>query len=141
LNWDITPVHASLKFSPDEKMLLATDERVVSLLNIVTGKVRQLIRDSESSSDRVAAFHPSGERVVTASSRRRVTEVKLWDVASADEVCTIASPQPKSTVRLVSNEFGSGRVANVANLAFTPDGNRLIGVLSEGSIVAWDAPP
>lgn len=70
------------------------------------------------------AFSPDGKRMASASG----LQVKIWDAASGQELLSLTAPAQKP----YSMVFG---------LAFTPDGNRLLAALNDGTVKYWDATP
>jgi WD40 repeat protein len=77
----------------------------------------------------VLAFSPDGRLLATAASEDvhgdigDVHKIRLWDTATGKQV----------------RQY-DGHRANVASLAFSPDGTRLVSGLSNTTILVWDVP-
>jgi WD40 repeat protein len=72
---------------------------------------------------RAVAFSPDGTRLVSAScdDTKRQGEVKFWDVATGEEVLTLAQP--------------------AVDVAYSADGNLLAVVAADGTAAVWDGTP
>ena len=118
---------SSVCWSPDGKRLAVAG----TPLRFFNGDVR--ILDAESGHEVVTpltghsrfvvstAFSPDGTRLATGSYDKTV---KIWDVASGQEVLTL-----------------KGHTAEVVSVGFSLDGRRLISSDSLGTVRTWDATP
>lgn len=73
---------------------------------------------------RAAVFSPDGKRMASASG----LQVKTWDAATGQKLLSLTAPAQKP-------------YSAVQDLAFTPDGNRLLAALNDGTVKYWDATP
>ncbi len=114
-----------IRFSPDGKLLVV----VGGLSTSMVGEARVLNADSgrelvslkgHTIAVQDAAFSPDSQRLATCSADRTV---RLWDVATGQEILTLRGHRPIWSVRFVS------------------DGRRLVGASADGTIQVWDATP
>jgi WD40 repeat protein len=117
-----------LKFGADGKTLLMAAGNDVSIWEVETGRERRLIRGPRSQGFDGGALSAHGTRLATARGR----DVKLWDLITGAELLSLPLPEPDSP---------AARFGWVVDVAFTSDGQRLTAVLTDGSVIAWDAPP
>jgi WD40 repeat protein/serine/threonine protein kinase len=123
-------------FSPDGRYLSAATEpgpddpmgaRLVSVggdgtlvVSDTTNGERRRIK-AHGAGIRGVAFSPDGTRLASASIDRTI---KLWDVATGDEVLNLR-----------------GHTGGVLGVAFSPDGNLLASAGRDGAVRIWDARP
>jgi WD40 repeat protein len=115
----------ALVFSADGATLAAVGGETVVLWDTATGRERAVLRGHHPGAFGGLAYSTDGRRVATARGR----EVKLWDAASGQEILTLPllDDAPPSF--------------HVLALTFSPDGQRLLAALSDGTVQAWDATP
>jgi WD40 repeat protein/serine/threonine protein kinase len=123
-------------YSPDGRFVSAATEPVpedpikVSLVSVggdgalivcdtTTGEKRRI--KAHGAAGRSVAFSPDGTRLASASIDRTV---KVWDVATGDEVLSLR-----------------GHTGGVLGVAFSPDGNLLASAGRDGTVRIWDARP
>jgi WD40 repeat protein len=72
-------------------------------------------------------YSPDGKRLVTGAGGQgpsSLGEVKVWDAETGQELLTL-----------------DGRSGPSSDVAFSPDGHRLVGIGRDGSLRIWDATP
>jgi WD40 repeat protein/serine/threonine protein kinase len=135
-NEDHTCFVHSVAYSPDGHYLSAAtgpvpQEPVNALLVSVGGDGTVVVWDEATNQKRAikahgadvwsVAFSPDGTRLASASIDR---SIKLWDVATGDEVLSLR-----------------GHTGGVLGVAFSPDGNLLASAGRDGTVRIWDASP
>jgi RNA polymerase sigma factor (sigma-70 family) len=121
----------SLAFAPDGGVLAAGRiDHTVRLLEVATGEEILALR-GHTRSVAAVAFTPDGRVLASAdggpvskfwdASRSAPQQIRLWDVATGRQLAAFA-----------------GHASDVASLAFSPDGKRLVSGLANGSVMIWD---
>jgi WD40 repeat protein len=86
------------------------------------------------------AFSPDGSRLVSAGGvddqAAYLGQVKVWEAKTGKEIRTLERPISGVATLPFSNVPIND--ATVYDVAFSPDGTRLSGVLPEGTVVVWD---
>ncbi|MBW4631198.1 MAG: protein kinase [Iphinoe sp. HA4291-MV1] len=119
-NWEC--VHTILSFSgkvalsPKGDILAGIAGCVIHLFEVSTGKLIRTLTDHHSNSVRSVAFSADG-RILASGSRDKT--IKLWDVQTAKEICTL-------------DHFNG-----VSSVAFSPDEHWLAGGDDSGNIKIW----
>jgi WD40 repeat protein len=103
----------SLALSPDENLVAVKQEGYIAVCDLKSGA---LISKQEVDAGYTITFSPDGTLLAGAVAN----EIKLWDVATGDEVRTLNGHE----------EWPPG-------IAFSPDGSKLVSV-SSGSATIWD---
>jgi WD40 repeat protein/serine/threonine protein kinase len=147
--WDLTKVKVSLAlegmiagvngvaFSPNGKLLAAA---VGDYYGVSPGEVRVwdaatgtpiYIFNNYSQCVWNVAFSPDGKRLASAGGKgwagcKEITpgEVKIWDMLTGREVCTL-----------------HGHKQSVLGVNFSPDGRRLATSSADGTVMIWDGTP
>jgi WD40 repeat protein len=158
----VSPI-ASLKFSPDGKLLAVGAYREVRLIDPATNKLLGTLPD-HADYVRSIAFSPDGKMLAAGGGPpQRGGEIKIWDVQSHQLVKTmqghkdciysvawspngklIASASYDKMVKLW--DVGSGKeVRNLQDhidavfaVAFSPDGKRLASASQDRTVKIWD---
>jgi WD40 repeat protein len=100
--------------------VIPTHPDVVRLYSVATGKEVAVLK-GHSRPPLCVAFSPDGKRVVTGCD----DTIKLWDPATGAEILTVG-------------RYPSGQVNNVA---FSPDGRKILSTHNRFEIRIWDATP
>jgi RNA polymerase sigma factor (sigma-70 family) len=118
---------SSVAFSPDSKVLAAADrnDMVVRLWDLAAGKEIHRLRGERKTT--ALAFSPDGKTLACGETREEGktlirSAIHLWDVATGREVGCCA-----------------GHIFGVEQLAFSPDGKKLISGGGGTSLRVWDA--
>jgi serine/threonine protein kinase/WD40 repeat protein/tetratricopeptide (TPR) repeat protein len=107
---------AALAYDPAGTRLAAISEGKVQILNANTGKLVAVVPDSQSAKS--VAWHPSGNYLALTTQER---DVHIWDLK---RMSRMADPQ--------GYRDAGGRVA------FTPDGDGLLGEGGQGVLRLWE---
>lgn len=121
-----TTAHDFLVFSPNGDVLAAGGDGVVQFWEVASGRSVQIFRGHASERLDGLAFSPDAKRLATAAGR----EVKLWDTRTGKEILTLPFSE------LAESKL---KKPNVAGLAWTKDGESLRALISDGSVLAWNA--
>jgi len=117
----VSPV-ASLKFSPDGKLLAVGGYQVVRLFDSVTGKPLATL-SGHADYVRSIAFSPDGKMLAAAGGPpQRGGEIKIWDVETR---------QPLKTL--------NGHKDCIYSVAWSPDGKLLASGSYDKMVKLWDA--
>jgi eukaryotic-like serine/threonine-protein kinase len=109
-----------LRFSPDDRMLVSAQQDLkVSFWDARSGRLLDRIPTSHQLRIHNLRFSPDGRTLATA-----VDQVKLWNVATRQEVVTLR-----------------GHERNIFGALFSPNGNVLVTADYEGAVRLWSAPP
>jgi WD40 repeat protein/tRNA A-37 threonylcarbamoyl transferase component Bud32 len=117
-------------FTADGKTLAAgEDGGAVTLWNVTSAKQRATLKGAPGGTVSCLAFTADGKTLASGNledkalhwGRGSSDEVKLWDVATLQEVATLR-----------------GHTARITCLAFTPDGNTLVSGSEGGALKLWD---
>jgi WD40 repeat protein/serine/threonine protein kinase len=108
--------HRDVAFSRDGKVLAVADGRRVRIVEVATGKPRQVL-EGHSKNVLGFAFSPDGRLLATSSLDR---SVRLWVLATGQERSCLFRHQ-----------------AEVCHLAFSPDGKTLATGDQTGKVVLW----
>jgi serine/threonine protein kinase/WD40 repeat protein len=134
----VTPTTSQLAFSPDGTRLLVTyrttNEYGIDLYDTATGKyVASLYNPYRGGGSGFSpafpdpagpVFSPDGRRVAGITFSGQTAVIKVWDTESGKDLLTLPAP-PLARGPL-------GRVISAIHLAFTPDKNRLVAVVTNG---------
>ena len=158
----VSPV-ASVKFSPDGKLLAVGGYGVVRLIDAVTGKPVATL-SGHADYVRSIAFSPDGKMLAAAGGPpQRAGEIKIWDVQTRQLLNTLVghkdciysvawSPDGKllasgsydKTVKLWDPATGKevknlqDHIDAVFAVAFSPDGKNLASGSQDRSVKIWD---
>jgi WD40 repeat protein/tRNA A-37 threonylcarbamoyl transferase component Bud32 len=122
-------------FSPDGTLLAAaagnflTSNGAVHVWNATTGQLVYTLRGHSHCVWNVA-FSPDGKRLASAGGKDYMGtgtspgEVKIWDLYTGQEVCTL-----------------HGHKGSVFGVSFSPDGRRLATSSGDGTVKIWDGTP
>lgn len=105
----------NIKFSPDGKRLLTTDDISVQLREPGSGRVISVLPHGEDFMG--AAYSPDGNQIITTGT----STLKIWDVNSGQ----------------VIKEFPSASDAINGNATFSPDGKRIL-MTAAGKAQVWE---
>ena len=108
-------------FSPDGRWVVTTcEDRQARLWDAASGEVRRSLHHTNKLA--WASFSPRGDRLLTVADRRVVW---IWDLATGAAVCP---PM-----------FHDGRVRVLFQIAFHPDGQRIVTTGWDNTARVWDA--
>jgi dipeptidyl aminopeptidase/acylaminoacyl peptidase len=117
----VSPV-ASLKFSPDGKLIAVGGYQVVRLIDSATGKPLALL-SGHADYVRSLAFSPDGKMLAAAGGPpQRGGEIKIWDVQSKQLIKTLR-----------------GHKDCIYSVAWSPDGKLLASGSYDKMVKLWDA--
>jgi WD40 repeat protein len=106
----------SIAFSPDGRYISGSSDKI-TLWDVSTGS---LIRTFPGQREVVSiAFSPDGRQIVSGSQDRTI---KLWDIATGQEIWTISEHKDRVSV-----------------VAFSPDGNQILSGGYDDRILLWSA--
>ena len=108
-----------LTFSPDNKILAASDTEETVLWDVKTGTERFRLNDRQFPTDVVAAFSPDGTMIATGGIQG---QTHLWNVNTGDKIETL----------------NAGIREYTQNLVFSPDSSVLIVGYVNNHIRIWD---
>ncbi len=117
----------AMAFSRDGvRIATAGDDRTIRLWNVASGEPIAIFR-GHTAPVRGVAFSPDGNRLASVSGGHNkaeshlASEVKLWDLATGQEVLTLRE-----------------RTAFATDIAFSPDGRRLATADADFLVTIWD---
>jgi WD40 repeat protein len=115
-----TYVISSVAFSPDGRLLASSSrDKTVKIWDTTRGReIRNLGGHPETVND--AKFSPDGTRIFSSDGG---FAVKVWDVESGLEA------------------FSTRYTGSISSLALSPDGTRLAGAATDGTLMIWNARP
>jgi WD domain, G-beta repeat len=105
-------------FSPDGAILAVTDDKLIQLVDVATGKSAVVLTGHEDSVTSIA-FSPDGSRLVSGSYDN---STRIWDVHDGQNIQTL-----------------HGHAATVNAVAFSPDGTGVASASDDATIVVWNA--
>ncbi len=118
--FDAGAVIFSLRFTPDSRhLVVAQDDFRLSFWDARTGRLESQVDTSHQEGVYDMRFSPDGRTLATV-----VDDVKLWSVATRQEVATLR-----------------GHDRNIFAVLFSPDGNTLATFDYQGCVRVWSAPP
>ncbi len=113
-------VSARVLFSPDGERILISTRTEYSLREASSGKAsRSIPRKDPAEIPAPMAFSREGKVVALSLSQRRI---QLFDARTLDELVTLESPDP----------------GVLRDLAFSPDGSLLVGIVARYGVQVWD---
>jgi WD40 repeat protein/serine/threonine protein kinase len=116
----------AVAFSPDRGLVACVgDDSRVRLWDVGEAREVRALAGHADGGVYCVAFSPDGRRLASADGK----EIKLWDVSSGQELCSV--PLPVSGL--------TNQPELVARLLFSPDGGKLVG--TGPSLRVWDARP
>ncbi|WP_152052079.1 serine/threonine-protein kinase [Tautonia marina] len=107
-------------FSPDGKLLAASDGHDVRLLDPQTGQTFQILTGEHSGTAHTLAFGPNGRLLASAGDDRRLV---IWDLEAGT---TILSTLSQGT--------------DIRSLSFSPDGRLLASAGTDRKVLLWHVP-
>jgi WD40 repeat protein len=160
------PIVNAVAFSPDSLTLAAaTEANTILLWDLATGQERRRLTGRPQVGS-LLAFSPDGKVLATSTARRHPSNadpIQLWETAKGKHLDTFAvSPcwslglvftpegslqgcaEGASMVRLWNVRTGKtvgpdvAHAAPITELAYTPNGRRVISVDFDGAVCGWD---
>jgi WD40 repeat protein len=127
-------------FSADGRLVGVADKkgRCVKVFDTTNGRILATLQ-GEGKADCLPclAFSPDGKRLAASFFD---PSISIWNLDTGEEVLKPQIPGPTFSFRIAKDRtlaqefFG----ANVATLAFSPDGRRLVSRSSDGRVLLWD---
>ncbi|MEZ6121098.1 MAG: hypothetical protein R3C28_31650 [Pirellulaceae bacterium] len=115
-------MQGGVAFSPDGKYIAATGANLY-LLDAASGKILNTMRGHKMGVHSVA-FSPDGRRIITGGGSSHES-VKIWDVATAQELMTLSTPEGNYSIRHVE---------------FSSDGTSIYAAGGRNTLNAWNLP-
>jgi serine/threonine protein kinase/WD40 repeat protein len=129
-----------LEFSPDGTILAVVSNGEIELWEVATWNKKYTLRGHGC-----LAFTHDGQRLAAVYGREQLQEIKVWDTTNGLELLTLTLPEGRSSLLDLNNVFAlmlsQQKNRLVAALTFTPDQNRLLALLQDGTLFSWDASP
>ncbi|MGK5082181.1 WD40 repeat domain-containing protein, partial [Bdellovibrionota bacterium FG-1] len=156
--------HNSTELSSDGTRVILSSSVGSSVFDAQTGqKVSTMVEPDDHYRPVLAHLSPDGSRALTTTSKQRLT---LWDTQNGKSIMsvrekendhliaaafapngvTFATGSEHGTVFLWDSKTGqgidhfTGGKATVGEIAFSPDGRRLLATFLDGKVLTWDIP-
>ncbi|AFZ28392.1 WD40 repeat-containing protein (plasmid) [Cylindrospermum stagnale PCC 7417] len=117
-----------LRFSPDSKNIFTLGEGRIIKLWDRDGNLLNTFPEGRKNSISSVSFSPNGQTLASISEN----SIKLWDFSSNTLLATLKGHEESS------REQGDKEATKVTNVNFSPDGETLASVDSEGKVTLWN---